>query len=291
MSSSKGDGKGKGGADAKNDGDAASAPPPMEFAISGGIHPASSENWGASATARLMDIIVETNLAMDAQIVENETYFLDSYTTKQLEGKDDLGLNLVFVAIYHDRPEMLRYLYARGVNLMAQCDPVEFGSPMYYAVALQKYRVVDTLEMLGCPVNGPCDMLNQTPHDHARRLDDPVMLELLDRIKYRTSRANNMLEKNVLRNFWRRKFVRMRKGAKQIQRIIRGVIGRRKAKKRKEQIEAAAKRERMILAGLITEDDEPEEVEAAPAEAPKSAAEKPKSSKSKAKAGGKAKGK
>jgi hypothetical protein len=34
------------------------AGPAFEFAISGGIHPASSENWGASSTARLIQIIM-----------------------------------------------------------------------------------------------------------------------------------------------------------------------------------------------------------------------------------------
>jgi hypothetical protein len=302
MSSKKAEGKreapgAKGNDNAKADSgkDAGSTPAvAIEFAISGGIHPASSEKWGASATARLMQIIMETNLAMDAQIVENETYFLDSYTTKQLEDKDDLGLNLVFVAIYHDRPDMLRYLYSRGVNIMAPCDPIEFGSPMFYAVIFQKYRIVDTLEMLGCPVKAPCDILNQTPHDHARRLDDPIMLELLDKIKDRTLRANNILEKNVLRKYWRDKFLLWRKSIIVIQRVCRGVIGRRKAKKRKEQVEAAAKRERMLLAGLITDEDDAEEAGPAAQPVPAAASASPPlkaSASDKQKAGSASKGK
>lgn len=91
--------------------------PALELVISGGIHPASSESWGKEACARIFSHIVEANDGRAQQIVENKTYFLELYSKAELEKKDDLGMTLPYIAVYHDRPDMLRYLYARGLDL------------------------------------------------------------------------------------------------------------------------------------------------------------------------------
>jgi hypothetical protein len=55
---------------------------------------------------------------------------------KELERTDDLGLSLPYLAVFYDRPDMLRYLRKRGFNLKKPCDPMGFGTPMFYAVYL-----------------------------------------------------------------------------------------------------------------------------------------------------------
>lgn len=90
---------------------------PMDCIISAGIHPASSESWGTGACAKIFSHIVEANDGRAQMIVENKTKFLELYTKEELLKPDDLGNTLQFLAVYHDRPEMLRYLYARGIDL------------------------------------------------------------------------------------------------------------------------------------------------------------------------------
>lgn len=90
---------------------------PMDVVISAGIHPASAESWGPCACAKIFSHIVEANDGREQQIVENKTIFLDLFTREELEKPDDIGNTMPFLAVYHDRPEMLRYLYARGLDL------------------------------------------------------------------------------------------------------------------------------------------------------------------------------
>jgi hypothetical protein len=74
------------------------------------IHPASSTSWGSEAGARLCKLLVDANTGIAQQIIENRTDLLDLLTLEQLEESDDIGLNAVFLAVYYDRPEILRYL-------------------------------------------------------------------------------------------------------------------------------------------------------------------------------------
>lgn len=90
---------------------------PMECVISAGIHPSSSESWGSDACAKIFSHVVEANDGREQMIVENKKDFLELYSKEELEKPDDLGNTLQFLAVYHDRPEMLRYLYARGIDL------------------------------------------------------------------------------------------------------------------------------------------------------------------------------
>ena len=93
---------------------------PMDVIISAGIHPSSSQSWGitkAGACAKLFNHIVEANDGREQQIVENKTYYLDNLSKEELQKPDDLGNTLPFLAVYHDRPSMLQYLYARGLDM------------------------------------------------------------------------------------------------------------------------------------------------------------------------------
>jgi hypothetical protein len=92
---------------------------PMQITqISKGIHPSSAQSWGAGACAKLFSHVVEANDGRAYEIIRNQTSFLDLYTPEQLaKPTDEIGNTMPFLCVYHDRPDMLRYLYARGVDL------------------------------------------------------------------------------------------------------------------------------------------------------------------------------
>ena len=57
-------------------------------------------------------------------ITENKTDLLDLATVEELQLPDiDSGLSAVFMAIYYDRPDVVKYLHRRGVDLSKSCDP------------------------------------------------------------------------------------------------------------------------------------------------------------------------
>ena len=220
--------------------------PPLVITISSGIHPASSLNWGESACAKLFSNIIEFNDGMAQQIIENKTYFLELYTKEELQKTDDLGLTLPFVAVYHDRPDMLRYLSVRGLDLSAPCDPMGFGNPMFYAVTWRKYRIVDVLDLLGVSVVNECDMFKQTPLAHAERIDDPIMIKLINNLKGRNERVRIFFEKNFLRSKCRRMYRLARAAIITIQRIIRGKLARMKAASKRKKLRAKLKKENAL---------------------------------------------
>ena len=93
-----------------------------------GIHRASSSSWGDESVARLCSIIVDSNNGMAQQIMENRHDLLDIYSLDELKETDDLGLTLPFLAVYYDRPDMLKYLHQRGFDLSTTCDAMKFGA-------------------------------------------------------------------------------------------------------------------------------------------------------------------
>jgi hypothetical protein len=228
-------------------------PLPLEITISSGIHSASSLNWGESACAKLFSNIIEFNDGMAQQIIENKTYFLQLYTKEELQRTDDLGLSLPFVAVYHDRPDMLRYLFVRGLDLSAPCDPMGFGNPMFYAVTWRKYRVVDVLDLLGVSVTSECDMFKQTPMAHAERLDDPIMIALINNLKGRNERVRILFEKNFQRAKCRRMYRIARVAIINIQRIMRGKLARMKAASKRKKLRAKLKKENALREAALKE--------------------------------------
>ena len=136
-----------------------------------GIHRAASSSWGDANCARLCGIIMESNNGIEQSVQENRYDLLDSYSKRQLETPDDLGLSLVFLAIQYDQPDMLEYCSKRGLDLKSPCDPMKFGNAMFYAITLKKYRLIALLDHLGCKVNEPCNDLKQLPIDIADRMN------------------------------------------------------------------------------------------------------------------------
>lgn len=198
-----------------------------------GIHRASSKSWGEEQTARLCQIILESNNSIAQQVCENKTDLLDLLSLEELGECDDIGLSIPFLAVYYDRPDILDYVHRRGMNLALTCDPMSFGSPMFYAVTLRKYRIVDKLDLLGYGVNMPCDYLNQTASVHAKRLDDKEMIALITNCAGRENRALEMLTKNLLRIIIRKRYHNMIASIYNLQRVFRGILARRNVKKLK----------------------------------------------------------
>jgi hypothetical protein len=225
-------------------------PPPLEIVISGGIHPASSATWGDEAYAKLCSYIVESNNGRAQQIIENNNItpaFMELYSKEELLETDDLGLSLPFIAVYHDRPEMLRYLYNRGLDITIPCDSMNFGNPMFYAVIWHKYRLVDMLDLLGCSVSNPCDSFKQSPRSHAERLDDSLMIELINNLEKRPERVKTLFMKNFLKAKYRRLYKNALRAIILIQRIIRGKLARMKAISKRKKLRAKLKKEKKML--------------------------------------------
>ena len=132
-----------------------------------GVHRASSQSWGEGACARLCSIVIESNNGFTQQVLDNRTDLLDLYTKEELMEEDDLGINIIFLAVYYDQPDILCYLHRRGLDLKKPCDPMQFGNPMFYAVNLHKTRIIKILDSLGVSVADQCDFFRYTPTMHA----------------------------------------------------------------------------------------------------------------------------
>lgn len=232
-----------------------------------GTHCCSSSSWGDQATARLCKFIVDSNTAVSQQIIESRHDLLDLLSYEQLLKPDEDGLTLTFLCVYYDRPEMLQYLSDRTLDLREPCDPIRYGTPMFYAVAMRRYDVILKLIELGIDIKKPCDTFNTTPLHHANRIGD---LHLRDQIKWLCEserRAWNMLRKNFLRAKHVRQYKYMRSiGIPLLQRAMRGMFGRtiykEKARKRNAAIKKIQREERIRL-GMVVDEEEEDEVEAA----------------------------
>lgn len=202
---------------------------------------ASSELWGESSIGRICEIIVASNDGAFQQIKENRTDLLDHLSKDQLEQTDDLGLSLPFLAVYFDRPESIIYLHKRGLDLNKPCDPVGFGTPMFYAINLRKPNIVKALDRVGYSISSPCEtVFNYNAIKYAERNDDHVMLDMINNIHKAQNDALELLRKNFLKTIYRKKYLRKRYLIIKIQKIVRGYIIRRYFKR--------------AIAGLLEED-------------------------------------
>lgn len=201
------------------------------------IHKGTSQSWGESSCARLCGIIMESNTSIAQQIMENRTDLLDLYTKEQLEEHDDIGLSIQFLAIHYDRPEILQYLHKRGLDLNAPCDPMNFGNPMFYAVRLKKHRLIRVLDLLGCSIDDPCDPFKHTASDHADRLNDDFAKREIEMAQSKEYRAAVLFRKNFLKVKYSKLFRKKVTMATRIQKMVRGMIGRRLGAEKKEEME------------------------------------------------------
>jgi len=191
------------------------------------VHQASSRTWGDESGARLCQMIVESNSGLSQQIAEGKTDLMDILPDGDLSGPvDDLGITLPFLAVYYDRPDMLEYLWRRKVDLTKFCDPMEFGSPLFYALYLKKVRMILTLDLLGCSVKEPCDFLKQMPMTIAQRLDDKHVIDMITYCEGKEQRAVILVKKHFYRIKYRKKYLFKLKSIPLLQRAMRGMFGR-----------------------------------------------------------------
>jgi len=79
---------------------------------------------------------------------------------------------------------------------------------------LKRFRLIELLHNLGVHCANPCDALNETPLTHARRQDDPALVDLVIMLVERDIKVANLFYKNYLRqkavkqyNYVRRKII------------------------------------------------------------------------------------
>ena len=201
-------------------------------------HRASSNSWGDNAGARLCELIVASNTGAAQNISEGRTEMLDLMSLEQLNEPDDIGLSLPFLCVYYDRPELLIYLKKRGVDINAKCDPMKFGTPLFYAIQYRRYRLIETFDRLGVNLGAGCDDIDQTPLTHAKRMDDPRIAELVTYFMTRTANSAILIQRNFLRKMGQREAMQRKKAVQLINRIFRGAVGRRRMRqKRREEME------------------------------------------------------
>lgn len=187
----------------------------------------SSDRWGDESCARLCEIIMDANDGMAQQIMENRTDLLDLKTKEELDIMDEFGLSLPFLAVYNDRPDMIRYLSKRGIDMTKPCDTMGFGNPMFYAVNLSKIEVIDALHSIGCSVTRECDtFLNFKPEHYAARIDNQEIKDKINHIKGREIRAATLFKRNYMKYRWRKLYLRKITALTCIQRHVRGFIVR-----------------------------------------------------------------
>lgn len=187
----------------------------------------SSRQWGNQAAARVCQVVLESNDGATQQVIENRTDLLDFLDTERLSQCDDFGLSLPFLAVYYDRPEILKYLHKRGVDLSLPCDTMKFGNPMYYAVTLEKPRLIKVLHKLGCYATAGCDAwFNATPTHYASRIDNDYSKAEIKTLCGQTQRAATFLIKNFYRHKYRKQFLQKIDAIRLIQRVARGMIAR-----------------------------------------------------------------
>jgi hypothetical protein len=145
------------------------APPQSRFASQPGIvHSGSSEQWGDLAGVRLLQMVMSRNTGAAQQVSQGKTELLDLLSDEDIKEPDDLGITLQFLTVYYDQPDVLRYLWKRGISMEEFCDPMKFGTPAFYAVFFRKHRMLKALFGCGVDLKKPCDALEQTPMHHAQ---------------------------------------------------------------------------------------------------------------------------
>ena len=136
---------------------------------------------------------------------------------------------------------------------------------MYYAVTSGKIDIMKQLDWLGYSVKDDCDSNFDLPITHARRLDDRILIDTIEWISGKEHRAWTLLWKNYLKARCMREYRYMRAtGIPLLQRAVRGMFGRRRARKRRatrdERYRKAEKARKRDL-GLVVSDSEEEEEE------------------------------
>lgn len=119
----------------------------------------------------------------------------------KLGDKSSLGTTAAYLAVLHDRPQVLRLLHELKVDLNAPCDATNFGTPAFYAAFHGRADVLLTLFELGVDLKEqPCEKFGKSADFVADLFQQSDAMKLVEAMI-------------LLRN----------QAATQIQRIVRGL--------------------------------------------------------------------
>ena len=212
----------------------------------------SAERWGDQAFARICKIVVDHNDGINQSVMEKRTDLLDLMTNDQLIAGDDLGISVAYSAVYYDQPDIIKYLHNRKIDLSQPCDPMGYGTPLFYAIMMGRLQIMTTLQKLGYSLQKPCEnTFYQTPLHYAKIKGNVDVIEFITKVVTREQRAKDLLQKNMLRRQCQRKYLAIRRKIIKIQTLFRGRQAR--------QLVDGIRRGEIELASESEEDDDDEE--------------------------------
>ena len=97
---------------------------------------------------------------------------------------------------------------------------------MFYAISLGRNRLIQVLDDLGVVVSKACDSLNQDPMVHANRMDDEsIRQQIWQTNRIRLKKSFDLVEKNLLKILYRRRYLKKKAAIAMINKIGRGFLG------------------------------------------------------------------
>jgi hypothetical protein len=133
-------------------------------------------------------------------VIEDSTELLDICSLDELQLPDDeSGLSASLIAIYYDRPKIIKYLHYRGVDFSIPCDPMNFGTPYFYIINFSRFEMLGLLDQLGYSLEIPCDNFGQLPLGRAEHIGNISMRDEIIRLIKRRKDALQLLATDSLR--------------------------------------------------------------------------------------------
>ncbi|GMH62853.1 hypothetical protein TL16_g03568, partial [Triparma laevis f. inornata] len=102
----------------------------------------------------------------------NDIYLAGDYP--DLSAPDDVGNTPAHLAVLFDRPEVLKWLHSKGVDLSKKCDSSNFGTPTFYAMHYGKTGMLTDLWAMGYDLSADCDKFELPPLYYAEKKGDTL---------------------------------------------------------------------------------------------------------------------
>ena len=96
-----------------------------------------------------------------------------------LSKPDDVGNYPAHLAVLFDRPEVLKFLHDKGVDLGTKCDTAGFGTPAFYCTHHGKEDMLTVLWELGYDLTDNCDKYGMPPSYYAEKKGDELTVKHL----------------------------------------------------------------------------------------------------------------
>ena len=105
----------------------------------------------------------------------NDIYLAGDYP--DLSAPDDVGNTPAHLAVLFDRPEVLKWLHSKGVDLSKRCDSSGFGTPAFYCTHYGKTGMLTDLWAMGYDLSADCDKFELPPLYYAEKKGDTLTAE------------------------------------------------------------------------------------------------------------------